>query len=437
MSNQRSTVYIPLVEQSHQNSQLLEVYAENTLSFDKKADEKNWSPVVASLRYASLYGEGLHVVNAIRKLDLKPSRWAIYQSVKNYAWLDKQRLYVGNNRFENCEGSSAQLGLAIALLLNASESPIRYAIATGGLSTEKYADYDVAIAEVGSVPEKLDLIIEKRQAKALPDVAMVCFTPRYYKKDGERYEVADLPQVKALAALNINVKPIEWLSAATNALKADKTRLLKQDKLINLTAGVVLGLLASFAVVKSWLDYPIPLQLLPGKHLAEPFMVCTNRDTSEVSYSDLERDGTASLLPLFSEKNTEYNIGLGWILQPTKTLPFSDRYYVAFIHLGEHTGYKIFSATETGNITVAANEQLKWYWQMEEPAFEQDNVLLIVLNRTPIAADQIEQVLAKQFPDAKTNLDVLQARNFLLPLFPGHYDFRYKSIIRDTPCLKS
>jgi hypothetical protein len=394
-----------------------------------------WLP--APLRAASLYSHGLHVVNLIRKLRLRPYRWSIYQRFKQYAWLDSQRLYVGNNHFENCEGDSAQLGLAIALLLNASAIPIRHAIATGSLSTDKHADYDVAIGAVGCIPEKLELLIAKRKAmdNALPDTPLYCFTPKQYMENGGLLPVASLPQIQHLAALGITVKPIAWLSEAAKILKADKARRLKQDKLVNLLVGVGLSLTVPFMLYSAWKNQPIALQMLPGKIKAEPFAVCTNRDNTYVHYTDLERDGGAPVLPLFGKETPDYNISLGMIFQPEKTL-FSNQYYVAFIHLGEQTGYAIMNNTGTSAITVPANKPLKWSWLMKESAKEQNNVLMIVLQRTPIDADKLSQVFYQRFPDIKKPLDILKARDFLLPKFPGNYSFSYKSIIGDTLCVK-
>jgi hypothetical protein len=180
--------------------------------------------------------------------------------------------------------------------------------------------------------------------------------------------------------------------------------------------------------------------MLAGKKLAEPFIVCTNRDNSTVSYYDLERDGSTPILPVFSKENIDHNVGIGWKLKTEKTF-FPSQYYAAFIHLGEQTGYKLISKQPIGSadITVAPGEELKWYWPMkEEGTHLQNNILLIVLQRTRIDAAKLEQALDKQFPpNAKKPLDVLQARDFLLPQFPGSYGFSYKSVFRESPCIKS
>ena len=75
------------------------------------------------------------------------------------------------------------------------------------------------------------------------------------------------------------------------------------------------------------------------------------------------------------------------------------------------------------------------YWPMvEENSLAEDNVILVAFQRTPIDANQLRDQIKREFPDNK-QLDVLQARDFLLPQFPGSYAFLYRSIIAQPPCI--
>jgi hypothetical protein len=443
MDTLRSTVYIPLVELTDQPNQLLEVYCEKqsfgASELDTKALDKDWDFIVAQLRRIGLYEDGLLAVNSVRKLGLKIPVMAIYQRFKKYGWLDNQRLYYLNAL--DCEGKSVQLGLALALLLNASDSPIRYAIATGKLSgdTKKNQahDYDVAVESVNGIPEKLQLLLEKRSAKVLPEGSLYCFTPYHYPRDNLFYPVLDLAEVKELEKLSIHVKPIHWLSEAAKILQADKSRYLPQDKGLAAGTGILSTFILTFSLYLGWWHYPIPLEILVGKNKPEPFLVCTNRDLSEVSYYDLQRNGGIPLFLLFPKENINYNTEIAWKLRPEKT-PFSSRYYVALIHLGEKSGYKLISTNPESakELTIAANEIFAWSWPMdEETAKQENNVLIVAMQRTPIAADAINQAFERRFSPSKP-LNVLQARDFLLPQFSGSYAFSYKSVFSESPCLK-
>lgn len=446
----RSTVYIPLVELTDQPNQLLEVYCEKqnfgASELDNKSLDKDWHFVAAELRRIGLYDDGLLAVNSVRKLGLKLPLWAFYQRFKKYGWLDNQRLHYVN--VVDCEGESAQLGLAIALLLNASDSPIRYAIATGKLSTDTQKnqdhDYDVAIESVNSITEKLQLLIEKRHAKVLPEGRLYCFTPYHYKQDNQTCSVLDLAEVKELEKLDIQVKPIRWLSEAAKILQADKSGYLPQDKWLVTGAGILTASILIISSYLSWWYSPIPIQILTGKNKSEPFLVCTGRDEKKyVEYFDLEHDGATPILPIFTKENINYNVNLAWKLRPAKTTPFTDHYYVALIHLGEQTGYKLIDKDpKTGENIIATNDPLAdpfaWIWPMnEELSKQQENILIVAMQRTSIDADAINQAFAERFSLSKP-LDILKAKAFLLTQFPrdSSYVFFYKSIFSEPPCLK-
>ncbi|MCK5872651.1 MAG: hypothetical protein KAG26_07475 [Methylococcales bacterium] len=438
MNLSRATVYIPLVELTDQPNQLLEIYCDGQSEWDKKSLDKDWHFVVSPLRPFGLYEEGLKAVNSVHKLSLKTPFWALYQRLKRYSWLDTQRLHCVN--VLDFEGESIQLGLAIALLMNASRSPVRCALATGKLSNDTQKDYDVAVDTVNGIPQKLQLLVEKRQSNTLPHGFLYCFTPYEYCHNGKRYPVSHLPEVKALAALNIQVKPIRWLSEAAKILHADKSHFLPQDKGLLASTGFIFTLLLGCLLYISWLNYPIKINVLIGKEKNEPFLVCTNRDESEVQYYDLQRDGAVALLPILANKNQQYNLGIGWRIKPVKT-PLTSVYYIALIDVGEKAAYKIITHdTETQQpITVAANHVFEWYWPMEEEihkTHEEERVLMIAMQRTPIAAEAIYQRLKARFPSSDS-LNVLEVRDFLTTQFPGSYAFAYKSIFSPPPCLKS
>lgn len=440
----RSSVYIPIVKLNSDQHTLLEVYAErqfnSTSILDAKALDKQWNPIAAPLREAGLYNAGLNAVNLLRKLKLKPSRWSIYQRFIHYAWLDQLRLYASHCAFDNCEGESVQLGMAIVLLLNATGSKIRHTLATGALSTRHYEDYDVIVEPVSRVPEKLTTIITEREAQFLPDEKLYCFTPTHYKSEQGLLPVSDLPQVKRLRELDILVTPISRLSEAAAILHGQQTRLLVQDYLINFFLAMMLSFLMVLVAYRCWLFYPINVEILKGKHHNEPFLVCTSNDNSTVRYFDFERDGEMLVFPLFTATDKVYNSGIGWKIRADAT-PFTQQYYVGLIHLGEQTGYKLIRNYPNSNQTIvlAAGQEFSWYWPMQESqTVVQDNVLMIVLSRQPIATETVNSAFFKQFSLSSKNqsLNIIAARDYLLEQFPGAYSFIYHSKIGDSPCLK-
>ncbi len=438
----RSTVYIPLVELTDQPNQLLEIYCEKQnfgqTELDTKALEKDWHYIAAELRRVGLYEDALQAINSVRKLGLKIPFWAVYQKVRRYSWLDKQRLH--SVSVLDCEGESAQLGLALALLINASQSPHYHVIATGKLSNDtvknQHHPHDVAVKPVGGLQQKLQLLIEKRRANNfLENEELYFFTPYYYTQGDNTSRVIELAEIKELEKLNIHVKPIRWLSEAANIVQANVSQHLFQDKVIVAGTSLFSTLLLASILYFSWLNKPISIQMLVGKNNAEPFLVCTNQDETEVSYYDLKRDGGIPVLPVFSHKNNQYNLGLAWRMQVEKTI-FSQKYYVAFIHLGEKSGFKIITHDPlTGKeITLAANKPFNWLWGMQEEATKnQDNILMLAVQKTPIDVDRINRLFMQRFP-ASASIKLLAARNYLDTLLPNNYTFTYRSILTAQPC---
>lgn len=433
MDSLRTTVYIPLVELTDQANSLLAVYCDHDSEWDGKALDKEWHFIAAPLKPMGLYDDGLQALEAVKTLGLKRPKLGVYSAFKKFAGLSKLRLHSAYK--PNIEGDSAQLGLALALLLGASNSPIRYALATGKISTDtqlnQHKKADVAIDCVGSLAEKLRLIRQQRKDQLLPE-GLYCFTP-YYLNTGSTLKVADLPEVAELAAVGIIVKPIQWLSEAAADLKADTSRYHPLDIGLGLMAALALG----GGLYCGWWHYPIPIDILVGKSKPEPFMVCSKSNPTTETYYDLPPDGGIPLLPVYAEKNPDYNVSLAWRLRPAKT-PFTTVYYEARIHLGENTGFKFIDQTTDGKrLTIAANDKLEGSWPMNEVGtFAQDNVLIIALQRTPFKTDVINLAFKQRFPPTE-KLDVLAARDYLIAQFPGHYAFTYQSTVSEPPCQKS
>lgn len=434
MDSLRTTVYIPLVELTDQANSLLTVYCDHDSEWDGKALDKEWHFIAAPLKPMGLYDDGLQALAAVKTLGLKRPKLGVYSAFKKFAGLSKLRLHSAYK--PNIEGDSAQLGLALALLLGASNSPIRYTLATGKLSTDtqlnQHKKADVAIECVGSLTEKLRLIGQQRKNKLLPPGPLYCFTP-YYLNTDSTLKVADLPEVSELAAVGIIVKPIQWLSEAAAVLKADTSRYHPLD----IGLGLIAALALSGGLYWGWWHYPIQIDPLVGKSRPEPFIICSNPDLSTVAYYDLPHNGDIPLLPVYAKPNADYNISLAWRLRPAKT-PFTTVYYEARIHLGEYTGFKFIDLTKDGKrLTIAANDKMEGSWPMNEVGtFAQDNVLIIALQRTAFETDAINLAFKQRFPPTE-KLDVLAARDYLIAQFPGHYAFTYQSTVSVPPCQKS
>jgi hypothetical protein len=110
----------------------------------------------------------------------------------------KSAIKVADYPEELSEGNSAELGLALVLLMAASSSPYRQVIATGKLSgqTQLIRERDVKILPVSKLEEKFNLVIQQVTQGQLPrDKELLFFIPKYCNQGESAVEVENRPEV--------------------------------------------------------------------------------------------------------------------------------------------------------------------------------------------------------------------------------------------------
>ncbi|MEQ1638640.1 MAG: hypothetical protein ABL903_18400 [Methylococcales bacterium] len=483
MTEYHSTVGIPLPDRSGQGGEILLIKSKDVglqllnsnepleiakLLKETKIDlNKQLHPVAAPLIFVKLDQDGLEAVFALEKLNLKPEFWNLYQRLKPTAWLSNQRLSAENNVNINCEGESTQLGLALGLLLNGSNSPIRFVYATGKLSDELNNSYDKKVTPVASVPQKLDLIIAKHDAKKNINPTVIknknsffplqifdrlfkrgktdrisdgivnqslhepiyCFTPLEYLKDGECLLVAELPQVQTLKEMGIEVRPIKSLREAAVILNAQHTRTRIQDILF--LGGI--GFISLFLIILGMFikvhNTSIDVVNHSSKNYLKEFMYMCVPKEGGGSRFDLDHNGIIPVLPLFANENQDYDIVLDLQLEPKKSF-LSDHYFAALVLLGEYFKPKVIAYPEP----IAADTILHKLWQMKKQTVAiQDNYLVAVFNRNPIQENELEENLNSQF-FKQGHTDIKKAHRYIVGHFPGYYSFHFYSAKKDPPC---
>jgi hypothetical protein len=185
-------VLIPIVKPGTNDSakslsaddQLINVYTQPYTfgdDIDNQAIDKDWDRVAATLRKVNpvLYRSGSVAAGAVRKLGLKRPKVAFYQWFKPQAWLEQQRLYSSYPEYLS-EGNSAELGLALVLLMAASGSPYRYVIATGSLGgqTQLIRERDVKVLPVSQLEKKLTWLDNKLSKVSSREIKICYFLSR-------------------------------------------------------------------------------------------------------------------------------------------------------------------------------------------------------------------------------------------------------------------
>ncbi len=367
----RRTAFIPIVElgskflasSGNTRSRLLEVYSEQSRFSDAlsdgKARDKNWDPIIAPLLPHKLYPAGLNAVGKVRKFGLKKPFAAFYQWFKPQAWIEQQRLRCADGQGPT-EGSSAELGLALALLMGAAGSKEMHVIATGRLAPKLAGealhnkDFDVKIYPVGSLLEKLRLVRELANAGKLPGAPLRFFIPDTGYAAGntavpvrEHGEMQQL--ITELAALNVQVIPIAWLSEAANILKIGKARVLFLDQMLRGLLAVSIIVLAGWSSYVWWRDRPIELVFLPDGE--GPFIACVKKLEPRVIatfigyYDKAVKPAICNYEPCIPTHSV-----LAWKLKAGSNTgvdaelhqrTFFDGYYVAQIMLSEKSPHQI------------------------------------------------------------------------------------------------
>lgn len=469
MHKSRRTVHIPIVQPGaseasakRQEDRLIEIYTQHqgltplsgaeaakVAAIDIKARDKDWDQVAAPLRKVGLYQAGCAAASAVRKLGIEPPFGALYQQVARLAWIEAQRLQSASPSGPS-EGRSAELGLALVLLMGASGSPDRQAIATGALGGQPsgHATDDVEILPVGSLPGKLDLVLTLASHDNLPrfdrERELLFFTPLTFEENGEQRDVASLPVVEQLSKFGVRVLPVGRLGEAATILKARRARHLAADRWLQ--AGVAAAVLV-LAATTAWYLWPTPkvsMTFLPAGGMAlaaEPYQVCY---TADGGYDPvpLDRTGIDRIMPAGST--------LGWNVQvddaangehllASWTRPA--RYHLAQIMLASTSPAKVItpSLPDGRPVELPPGSAWEWGWKLNDKP-ESNMLVLLAQPEKPFDAAEIRSALVEQFPAARRangtdgHLDLTAAANFLSSLAPGAVRFNVKTVEGEDRC---
>ena len=462
MHKSRRTVHIPIVQPGgadgaakRQEDRLIEIYTQHqgltplsgeeaakAAAIDVKARDKDWDQVAAPLRKVGLYQAGCAAASAVRKLGIEPPRGALYQQVARLAWIEAQRLQSASPSGPS-EGRSAELGLALVLLMGASGSPDRQVIATGALGGQPsgHPTDDVEVLPVGSLPGKLDLVLTLASHDSLPrfdrDRELLFFTPLTFEEDGEQRDVASLPVVEQLSKFGVRVVPVGRLGEAATILKARRARHLAADRILQAAAAVMALIIAGGAAWHLWPAPEVTMTFLPAGGMAlaaEPYQACFTPDGGYYPVP-LDRDGIVRTVPTGST--------LGWTVQIEDRSAEqhllgrwseSGQFHVAQVMLASSSPAKVVtpSLPDGRPVELVPGGAWEWGWKLND---EPENNMLVLLAQPekPFDAAAIREALVERFP-GDGDVDLTAAANFLSTLAPGSVRFNVRTVEGEDRC---
>ncbi|BAP54929.1 hypothetical protein THII_0632 [Thioploca ingrica] len=407
-----------------------------------KAIDKDWDRVAAPLRKVNvvLYRSGCVAAGAVRKLGLKQPRLALYQWIKPQAWLEQQRLYSSSYPEELSEGNSAELGLALVLLMAASGSPYRQVIATGKLSgqTQLIRERDVKILPVSKLEEKFNLVIQQVTQGQLPrDKELLFFIPKYCNQGESAVEVENRPEVQILRTLGIQVILVEWLSEAAEKLKANTARYLLQDLILKWFIIVLLVMSLSWVSWLGWQDRAISMKFVAANPVtlsAEPFLVCFKG--KKVHYQSIAREGIVPIVPITSTLGWQVKIGEANRFDSLLNQWFGYQgYYVAYLMISEFSAPMVNISDETGKVMrILPGQEWAWSWKLNEQA--EENKLILLTQRGAFKQDQF-QLLVNQPIESKTAdlpMNITEIANNIESKFPNGLYFTFRTTKSKSQC---
>ena len=259
-------VLIPLVQRdadaSDGNSEgstggFLTAYASGDRASAPELLAKGISAAAAPLLEVGFLDQGRVAVSAVRTLRLEAPRWALYQRWRRVAWLDSLRLHYGPETPPTADGKSAELGLALALMIGASETSYSLVFATGSLSGGAFtadADDAVPVFPVRSLAAKLRLVRDQIASRQIPLAEVrrqvIVIIPRAGTDADATIDATVSMAVREIEALGAGVVEVSSLRDAAAALGIDTYRYLPMDRVLQAaTAFIVAGLVAGLGAL--------------------------------------------------------------------------------------------------------------------------------------------------------------------------------------------
>jgi hypothetical protein len=432
----RQTVLIPLASRGLASGELLELYGEPSPDPAKDDDERKRGiePVVEALRPINLHASGQRAMAAVQKL--------LDAKAKRHFALETCKIRFANRPSSSLiEGRSAELGIALLLLMEGSDGSPRSVIATGVLEVlPGRLDFDARVEPVESLDAKLHLILEAKRRGHLHKAITKVLIPATWPQEGAECDEnlsTHREAVRELAEVGLAVIPVRTLREAAQQLDislTDRTAAWRRALLVGLlalgagAAGIV-GMVNQTILVRFEAE---PTTGIPAK----PFLVCTDEQGRFAGYEPIPLAGMVPQAPIsgilgwrirFGQRSTLDAALFDWF----HPVIGYGRYHVAVAFIGEQSGLFLVP-TEAGaaQIRKAPDEVWKWQQQLGKPA--EAGVLVFLAKRF---GEFDLSTLRRQFNERfKAPFDRTLTSDFLAQQASGSLRYFFESREGSSPC---
>ncbi len=266
---------IPLASAAGRHGRIAHVHADGT----KPTNDAKLSPEIALLNDCKLYPAGAIALAAVRQLALKPSGLALIQRLGQ----PPKTAYLSVSNAPELYGltpensSSAQLGLALAMIMYQGQSPVQLVIATGELATKSSLSHardghpqDVPVKPVGLIEPKLETVRQLLDDyKGGPFSSSIpFFFPKYTGEGEETLAVhrAEFERVTAAYREHGIILKLHAVSSLQEALRVLGLKRVKPQIRDRVALGVVAGMALTgiaASAAEYWLKRPIGIEFAP------------------------------------------------------------------------------------------------------------------------------------------------------------------------------
>ncbi len=434
-------VMIPIVKAGADGGVLLQVIASNS---PREVHEKRLNPMIAHLLQYKLFKSGEAALTALRRLRLvsrqpAPLRLLGRRQLIGYLEIADGRVGVGLSEETS---RSAELGLALALLLFGAQSRMSSVFATGALSSEGAAaasdDDGVPVYPVAMISEKLAAIRARLDAEggSLPKILLL---PKETVDGRSLLEAHGDEIAKLISAFRDRNRELEVHAVATldqAARVLGITSLVMGPAQRRRLAAASAAVLAVSLGVASWLWLTAPIALawatvaVQGSgDVATPLRVRYAADGALVRQPDcfdeerVRRFGKGDRIVLAAE-----------IAHPERLAPLLGGYHFAVLGVSDRGGVKEFHDREMRVSTERGSPRLGIEILASDGTAERTRIIVLARRATSFdrvsLRDGAHAAMAAAPPGEKINA----ATSFLVRQAPGFEKLDIRTVAEEVAC---
>ncbi len=424
-----------------------------------EANAAGLDPQIADLNNWELYEAGAIALGAVRRLHLPVGRVAGFRRFRPQVIAGTLSVTNGPDirGLMRAHNRSAELGLALALLMYAAQSKVRAVIATGQLardaSPQGSFQNDVAVLPVERLPAKIETIarsLDSHKGGAMPQDVLF-FLPRTTSEGKETSAVFQdalegLRTSFAKHGLRLDICPVSSLREALDRLGIDSLQMHYRDRLVLAGAGGLAGLAGLALAGYLWLTAPLELSfakidMADGTAIASPARAVHDARSGKFVFE--KHCKGPRRLPVY--RAGDWMILRARVADGGGLASLLGGYHFTIVTVSEKSGIKVFppktfrkaamapeipeemSGQRGGEISVAL--------PVEGPA-EKNKVIVLARRAFPFNSRKLRQGLEQALARVQPAQYVNAAVSHLAGEAPGYLDYSFLSVKGEPECAK-